>query len=90
MENIGNGENENVMEPKVSTEESLVPSQPNVRRSTKRTRSSITPEEVAELLTSALAYGVDAGLTVMYDNEPDGVVLFVSRFKYENEKLQLA
>ena len=90
MANTGSGENANASTQNPSTAASSTPSRRSDKTSTKRTRSSITPAEATELLTSALAYCKDAGLEVEGYNEEGSLVLFVVGVKYDNERIVLA
>lgn len=86
MENIGDGENVRKAE-KSNTAEHLQPSQTNEKRRTKQTKRSTTPEEAAELLTSALSYCLDAGLIVSGYNEGPTLILSIDGLWYANEKI---
>ena len=84
MANIGNGENASVTTQKANTVEPSIPSRQSGKRSTKGTRSSITPAEAVELLTSALAYCNDAGIEIEgYNDDPVTLVLVVPGAQYD-------
>lgn len=87
MENITNGEKERKTE-KPATAESSVTSQTNEKRSTKKTKQPITPAEAAELLTSALKYCQESGLTVAGYNEGGELILFIKGLEYNGAVIQ--
>jgi hypothetical protein len=88
MENIGDGANER----KTGVPNTAEPSQPSVssvKPSTKKTKQRTTPEEAAELLTSALSYCLEAGLIVAGYNEGPTLVLSIDGLQYADEKIQV-
>lgn len=88
MENIGDGEN--VKRTGVpNTAEPSQPSQPSEKPSTKKTKQRTTPEEAAELLTSALNYCLEAGLIVSGYNEGPALILSIDGVLYADEKIQV-
>ena len=74
MENIGNGEKENITE-NPGTAASSTPSPKVGKRSTKKIDEPITPAEAGGLLLSALDYCKKAGLRVTGYNDDGGLVL---------------
>jgi hypothetical protein len=86
MENIGDGES--VRKTGVSnTAEPLPPSEKNEKRRTKQTKQSITPEEAAALLTSALNYCLEAGLIVSGYNEGPTLILSIDGVQYADGRI---
>lgn len=87
MENTTSGVSVSTAE-KPATAESSPNSPKVVKTNTKKTKEPITPEEAAELLTSALSYCLESGLSVIGYNQ-DGLVLFIEAFEYSNDKIQV-
>lgn len=88
MENTGDGENARKTGVP-NTAEPSQPSQPNGKPSTKKIKQRTTPEEAAELLTSALSYCLEAGLIVSGYNEGQTLVLCIDGLQYADEKIQV-
>ena len=76
VENSGNGENVGSTAKPV-TAASSKNSPKNGKRSTKSTKQPITQGEALELLTSALSYCQQSGLSVTGYNETNGLVLCI-------------
>lgn len=87
MENTINGENAN-MAAKPDTAANLETSQPSGKKSTKKTKQPITPAEAAELLTSALKYCQESGLTVAGYNEGTELILSIRGLEYVGTVIQ--
>lgn len=64
-------------------------SQKSEKPSTKQTKKPITPEEAAELLTSALSYCMEAKLIVAGYNEGTTLILEIEGLQYIDEKIQV-
>jgi hypothetical protein len=88
MANTGAGENERRKE-KPSMAARSKRSQKSGKQSTKQTKQPTTPEEAAELLTSALSYCKDAGLIVAGYNDGSTLILEIDGLCYADEKIQV-
>lgn len=88
MENIINGENVDITV-KPDTAESLPRSPKNVKTNTKKTKPPITPAEAAELLTSALSYCLESGLSVIGYNDGTALRLSIEGLEYSNDRIQV-
>jgi hypothetical protein len=88
MENTFSGENASTTG-KPDTAESLSNSPSKEKRSTRRTKQSITPVEAAAILTSALNYCLQAGLPVIGYNEGTALILSIDGLQYSNEQIEV-
>jgi hypothetical protein len=86
MENIGNGEKEN-LKGKLSTEEDSKTSQKTENQSTKQTKKSATPEQASEMLTSALYHCQQAGLLVTGLNQENILRISIRGLNYDGSKV---
>jgi hypothetical protein len=86
MANTGNGENES-SKVKPSTEEGSKTSQKTEKPSTRKTSKPITREEASELLTSALWYCQQAGLSIAGLNQGNILRLSIEGLNYDGSKI---
>ena len=63
------------------------PSRQEEKPNTKQIKPPTTPEEAAELLTSALSYCLEAGLVVEGYNEGTRLILEIDGLHYADEKV---
>ena len=87
MVNIISGENESTTV-KPDTAEGSRPSHKSGKQSTKKTKEPITPAEAAELLTSALSYCLESGLSVIGYNDGTALRLSIEGLEYSNDRIQ--
>lgn len=88
MENITSGASANTAEKPVTAENSQ-PSPRSGKRSTKKTKEPITQGEALELLTSALSYCLESGLSVIGYNEGNSLRLSIEGARYSNDRIEL-